>query len=56
MCMNGSGNEKICLQKEELKKVNEFKYLVFEHKKIVDSNNDPILGRFYESELQHSSF
>ena len=27
MCMNGSGNGKICLQKEELKKVNEFKYL-----------------------------
>ena len=27
MCLNGSGNEKICLQKEELKKVNEFKYL-----------------------------
>ena len=25
--MNGSGNRKICLQKEELKKVNEFKYL-----------------------------
>ena len=27
MCVNGSGNGKICLQKEELKKVNEFKYL-----------------------------
>ena len=27
MCMNGSGKGKICLQKEELKKVNEFKYL-----------------------------
>ena len=27
MCMNGSGNGKICSQKEELKKMNEFKYL-----------------------------
>ena len=27
MCMNGSGSGKIYLQKEELKKVNEFKYL-----------------------------
>ena len=27
MCMNGSGNRKICLQKEELKKANKFKYL-----------------------------
>ena len=27
MCMNGSGNGKICLWNEELKKVNEFKYL-----------------------------
>ena len=34
---------------------------VLEHKnpikyEIVDLNNEPILGRFYESELQHTSF